>query len=461
MEKNNIKLTSLGHQSWSVKTPLTHILIDPILTAYFGYSKELPLKIIPERKILSSFIETVDAVIITNYHSDHFHLDSLQLLPKKATIIFSELIPKVVIEAVSALGYKTVRKELWNDYSHNDFYYKLVSGGEEAAHWEKRVSSLIFGNNKNKSIVYLQSETLVSRELELRIKDKSIIKPKVAILTNNSQLVKGKPIGISKNLIPQNHPFHYLENLYMSIYYSSLKLSTPHNIILSGCGFGPKEVNEQSYFDDSDQEIVAKRLSDLSVGQTLYGAKCGKNFLINEKGIISTEMLSVSSSANTNSSITELKQPLELNNFLKNHEDSLNQFCTLFLLSKCAKNIQQVNTFFGENISGKRFCIIFKGIQQGLVFDFNTVSFKIIDLPGTTKSIVKTYPSGLIIDKEHFVKLFKGEIQIWDLIVYDLINQWYLGGPLSSPISFLFEFFDEASNQDLFEKTYNQILENI
>lgn len=84
-----LRVTFLGHQGWLVATPTTRILVDPLLGHGFGHGGLLGVPF-PPRSVDPAAFPSVDAVVITHEHDDHFDIPSLHRLDRGIRVLLSE-----------------------------------------------------------------------------------------------------------------------------------------------------------------------------------------------------------------------------------------------------------------------------------------------------------------------------------------------------------------------------------
>lgn len=93
-----VRITYVGHASVALEVAGTTILTDPVLTARLKHLRRLGA---PAADFDRS---TVDVVVISHQHHDHFHVASLKLLPRTAHVV----VPRGLGAKVSGLGFARV-----------------------------------------------------------------------------------------------------------------------------------------------------------------------------------------------------------------------------------------------------------------------------------------------------------------------------------------------------------------
>src|SRR4051812_36110603 len=107
-----MELTFLGHQSWMIEHGSTCVLLDPVLAPNFGHTPNVDFRVWPPRRIRVAEMPPVHAIFLSHEHLDHFHLPSLDLLPRATPFYVGPLMPAVVVRAVEALGFSVQRLAL-------------------------------------------------------------------------------------------------------------------------------------------------------------------------------------------------------------------------------------------------------------------------------------------------------------------------------------------------------------
>ncbi len=97
------EVTFLGHQGWLLRTATTAILIDPLLTERFGHGGLLG-SVFPPRRIDLPAFPSIDAVILSHEHDDHFDIPSLHRLERSIPIYLSARASGAAREILGAMG---------------------------------------------------------------------------------------------------------------------------------------------------------------------------------------------------------------------------------------------------------------------------------------------------------------------------------------------------------------------
>lgn len=98
-----MKIHMLGHATLLVETSDCTILFDPVFGDEFG---EGCFAVRPPRRISVSLLSTIDVVILSHRHLDHFDVHSLAQLPRQITMIVPE--DPLIVRALGRLGFRDV-----------------------------------------------------------------------------------------------------------------------------------------------------------------------------------------------------------------------------------------------------------------------------------------------------------------------------------------------------------------
>lgn len=480
----NISTVFIGHQSWMISLGNTNILVDPVLTKSFGTSSNLRFRIYPPRIIELDVMPNISAVVITNEHLDHFHLDSLKLIPRDIPIIFGELMPEVCVNHAKLLGHNVHILPTDGIFEVGELVVRLYLGSDESEFWEKRVYHTYIQPLTGDSGIFIQSDTLVCQRFKNFVEEKQIAPPLVFISTNNAQVVPPGFRGTYDNLLlaesdmNQGHFGIQILAQVVSDYLQGLP-AIPH-VVLSGGGYIQDPLKHLPFLL-SDTEELANLASELALYQKIHGLHPGQKieFVSHEKARISEVNWVIvdqelwSQLKNVNKEKVEKLKTSWFDNpiFPENQNDSvdrkiiaiencLKQMVAPLMMSKLGASIITLDEYLHGPVGDERFIIQFLTsnkypIQYSL--NFNESRFK--KLESVCESPLQHYPFGIEVYLNDFYALIDGKIQIWELSTSRL-RQWYMTDrPLSSPVGFLYCFFSEQVQPELTQKLYDYILE--
>jgi glyoxylase-like metal-dependent hydrolase (beta-lactamase superfamily II) len=87
-----LSTTFLGHQGWMFQSKTSCILVDPLLCEDFGHAHGLGYRVYPPRvwrRMDAGAFPSIDAVVLTHEHDDHFDIPSLARLERSIPIFLS------------------------------------------------------------------------------------------------------------------------------------------------------------------------------------------------------------------------------------------------------------------------------------------------------------------------------------------------------------------------------------
>jgi hypothetical protein len=473
----------LGHQSWLVSLGETSILVDPILTPSFGTSLNLRFFVYPPRNIDFNKMPRISAVVITNEHLDHFHLDSLKLIPREVPIIFGDLMPEVCIEFARILGHKIHIISINETFQIGELVVQLFLGAEDSEFWEKRVYHAYIQPCSGSRGIFIQSDALLSRRFKELVEADIIAPPLVFIATNNAQIVPDGFKGTYDNLLISetsiNQDCFGVEMLsqVLSTYLHGLPF-VPH-ILLSGGGYIQNPLKHGPFLF-SDISELANLANELSLYQKIHGLVPGQaiefidqnQFIVSDSNWINidqnhwSQLLSFSSNEAEILNLNWMNMPIfsedeneSIDEKLIMIEEFLEKMAPCLMMSKLGASINAVDEYISGPLGADRFIFHFlrpsghSPIQYAL--NFNNCTFEKLQIPCVDP--LKFFPFGVEVYLSDFWSLLNGKIQIWELAT-GRMRQWYLSDhPLLSPVGFLYCFFSEQVQTDLARKMYSYI----
>lgn len=190
-----MKIKHLRHGSHILNYKGVNLLVDPVF-AEKGTMVPLPMGRVKEKNPLTpfpidlSFIDELDALVITHMHFDHFDDVAINLLPKTLPVICS----KVDEKKINKLGFtNTVSIENKTNYKGINI---TITGGEHGKGLRKKlmgnVAGYIFSDSDNQEpTTYLVGDSIWCNEIESNIKKYN---PKVITLFTGEAKLMGKAI---------------------------------------------------------------------------------------------------------------------------------------------------------------------------------------------------------------------------------------------------------------------------
>jgi hypothetical protein len=101
-----LSTTFLGHQGWMFQTKRSCILVDPLLCEDFGQAQALQYRVYPPRVWRTEALPTVDAVVLTHEHDDHFDIPSLARLDRAIPMFLSSRSSTAARQILLEMGFQ-------------------------------------------------------------------------------------------------------------------------------------------------------------------------------------------------------------------------------------------------------------------------------------------------------------------------------------------------------------------
>lgn len=462
-----MKIAYLGQQSWLLEEENTRILIDPVLTSSFGAPGQADFLIYPPRSPIDlSKIGSIAGVIVTNEHLDHFHLTSINMLPKGTPIILGSYTPSFVRESLEHNGYKIILSASHDPIRIGEIEIRLFNGSLDAPFWERRVyQPLINSLYDPKSTVLVQSDTLMSESFWDFLKTHPELSPRYFIATNNSQIPYLNAHGSMRNFYGDDDQ----EGIIIKVLYESLcvhmeKLPRVSHVFWSGGAYifdNKDSIPFQSWISPEISAVVTK----LSLGRDVRSLLPGRAFntadqkettelwtTLDEEKFFKYEKKRPQNIEEIE--IPELTQPLtgpylshlDWEKDIKLIENEHVRLARLFSTSPFIKTLLSINNFLNSEMGPGRFLIIYDGPQKyGYQFNINNISFERVTIE---ENVLTKYPYGIEMFAADFAAVVKGKLQIWEL-ASTRFRQWYLGEKIYSPLAYLYSFYSEQVRPDL------------
>lgn len=121
-----MRVTFLGHQGWLIENKGRSFLLDPILETIGNGADRMPIW--PRRRLDFASMGTLDAVIISHEHADHFSLETLAVLPRHCKVYISDLSSRAMLQAIEELGLQVQRYTAINPFTIIDIRITALPG---------------------------------------------------------------------------------------------------------------------------------------------------------------------------------------------------------------------------------------------------------------------------------------------------------------------------------------------
>ncbi|MFI5756658.1 MBL fold metallo-hydrolase [Streptomyces sp. NPDC051569] len=278
-----LELTFLGHQTWLVQGGGHRVLIDPVLKPTFGLPGRAECRVWPPRAIDPNLMPRPDAVVLTHEHLDHFHLPSLDLLDRQMPVYTGPLLPAPVEEAIAKLGFTVRRIDHTQPIELGDLRVTLYPAGARTLFWEDRVvqpclqvgdgPAVFIAVDADPSDLYLQ-----------QVAEGAQPGPRMAVVSNNSQIVPPGMPASSVNLLPGTDGTRHktglsvLNQLLLDVL---APLDGIKDVALCGNGFLPP-ASRHGPFLYSDHPAMAAAANGLQNLFHVHGPRPGERLMVPE-----------------------------------------------------------------------------------------------------------------------------------------------------------------------------------
>ncbi|MFF7106594.1 MBL fold metallo-hydrolase [Pseudomonas sichuanensis] len=277
----------VGHQTWLVEHGNTRILIDPLLREDFGLVDEHRIEIYPPRTVDAAALCDVDLIFLSHEHSDHFDIQSLNLLPRSARFVVGATIVEPVKQCIRDLGFTLTQVIDTEPMRVGDLSLRFYPADPKTAFWESRVTQVHIEEFEQPSGgIFIAVDALVSEVFKTDIVEGRLAPPKLVIVSNNSRV---SPPGAfqslenwGKNASGSNRKVGPLGvgvlSAVLTSYMDDFPVQ-PENIALCGGGF-IKRLGGFAAFPFSDQPTLSRLANRLSLDTHIVGLLPGEAFAL-------------------------------------------------------------------------------------------------------------------------------------------------------------------------------------
>lgn len=479
---SGLALTFLGHQSWCIETDGTFVLLDPLLLRKFGHSNHVEFEVFPPRDVNTTFLERVDAVLLSHEHLDHFHLPSLALLPKRTRVFVGPVMPDAVVEAIRSLGLEVVRHPLSVPFTIGGIKFTSYAAHPETVFWERRVCQYLVEPVDGGASVFIAVDALISDEFKRALSEEDAPSPVAIVVSNNSQHVPRGGRGAHSNLLPISNAEERavgVQLLYELLVNYLRGLPTIPHIVLCGNGFlNPRE--NFGPFLYADNKALADVATALCVTEVVHGPVPGERirFQADSVDLVQTDYAKVDEHRlgelmRLHSVFIQEPRPVRIQQLISVDEqlsaDDQERLIGLLaplaagiLRSKLGAGLLRTNEYLRGPLDGKRLLVRLLGAHKGatiqLALDVNSGAFVRDDT--AERDVLSTYPFGFECFALDLLAVLDGRLQIWDLSGAAM-RTWYLGSKYESPVACMFELLGEQQRPDLARKLYATTLSRL
>lgn len=481
-----MRLTFLGHQSWLVEAAGTAVLVDPVLDRGFGHSEELPFRVWPPRSIDVSRMPQPQALFLSHEHLDHFHVPSLDMLPRSVQVYTGDITPLPVVETIRKLGFTVHRLPPTERVTIGDITVTVYPAGRSTVSWEKRVFQLVFAENGVEgNDVFIPVDAMASSEYAADIRTARRKAPRAAILANNCQVVPPGALGAYTNLLPvptaKRSELSALELIDQLANAGQLE-GLPHieEIIICGGGFvGPRSPHGPFLY--SDHHWLASRINELQTSSRFYGPWPGETLVVTAGAPITWDSvpwvqldeeerqrgheklnayLAHPRRQRIAAVMPRFADESQAVAALREVEEALVPLARELLQTGVGQAASSVHRFLDGPLGPQR-CLLMLldgpgGRTHCYAWDIAAMEFVPVDEMDEATAL-RRYPYGIECYFRDFVAVLRGEQQIWDL-AGTAMQSWYLGDSYSTMITAFYQLFGEQARPDLAGKVFDRAL---
>lgn len=481
-----LELTFLGHQTWHITDGLSTVLLDPILAEGFG-AGNLDFSIWPPRSIDVTAMPAPDAVILSHEHLDHFHLPSLNLLPRTVAVYTGMTTPAAVADAIAVLGFTVHRLDHTTPLTVGDIEITLYPAGTRTLFWEQRVAQpLIRLAGTTGNDVFIGVDADVSDLYTEQLADGALAPPRLAIVSNNAQTVPYGALGADNNLLPgMDGPRNRktgIEILYGLLIDYCKPLGGVTDVALCGNGFtAPRSPHGPFLY--ADHPALAQAANALQHLFRVHGPRPGDRLTVpHVAGSITTsrvtwvqpdqsaeeralETLRAFLAEPRQVEPTPVTEPLPSTGWETTRAllaEELPRMARELLATRTGALASGIHDYLHGPVGSRRAVLRLldppgtAGAIESYAWNITGPAWEPVESTGREEAMA-AYPFGIEIYYQDLVAVLEGRAQIWD-VVGDSYQGWHIGEPLDSPVYALFAVYGEHQRPDLAARCYGRSL---
>ncbi|MFD4260869.1 MBL fold metallo-hydrolase [Streptomyces sp. NPDC058534] len=481
-----LELTFLGHQTWHITDGLSTVLLDPILTEAFGVGN-LRFPIWPPRGIDVAAMPLPDAVILSHEHLDHFHLPSLNLLPKTVPVYTGMTTPAAVTEAIEVLGFTVHRLDHTKSLTMGGIEITLYPAGARTLFWEQRVAQpLIRQTGATGNDVFVGVDADVSDLYIEHLTDGALKPPRLAIVSNNAQTVPYGALGADNNLLPgMDSPRNRktgIEILSGLLIDYCKPLDGVADVALCGNGFtAPRSPHGPFLY--ADHPALAEAANALQHLFRVHGPRPGDRLTVPYgTGPIATSrapwvhldpVAEAHALEGQHAFLADPNQvePTPVTTALPEEQwetarallaEELPRMARELIATRMGALASGIHDYLHGPVGSRRAVLRLldpPGIETGVesyAWNITGPTWEQVEPTGREEAMAR-YPFGIEIYYQDLIAVFQGRAQIWD-IVGGSYQGWHIGEPLDSPVYALFAVYGEHQRPDLAARCYHHSL---
>jgi hypothetical protein len=461
-----MRLSFLGHQGWMIEADGDVLLVDPVLTPSFGSTPRVRFAIYPPRKLDLARMPAPDAVVLTTDHIQHFHLDSLRLLPRATPIYVGVLFCQPGVDAIRELGFEVKRVPPSAAFAigRGGLRGRLLPAGGETPTWDKRTTSL-FVESARRSVL-VQSDIAAS-DVVTALAKYARTDVSAVICTNNSQLPVWPQRGAWANQLPlpsdRSHGPVGLRVLRGVLLEMANRFKHFPMLILNGNGhLALDHFHGPFLWGQKELEAAAQALS---LGQRVWGPEPGESRDLDGDAIGSAGWVAVDPAASD--ALDDKFRSMRLRDIapifdpapddLERVRAGLDRLTAPLLMSRLGRCLAARDDYAGKPLLEERFAIRLRTREGDRVLALDVARARWTERPIPGDRVMEHFPFGIDVHLADLAALLDGRIQAWELCSTSF-KQWFVGAQLDCPAAFLYTYFDEANRTDLSAANYHQQL---
>lgn len=459
-----MKLTMIGHESWSLQAGDSHVLIDPVLSYGFGSDAERQFAIVPPRNVDLQRMPAVDGIVLTSEHLQHFHPASLYRLSfdyghllKRKVVYVPELFPGAAEAIVRTCGYEVLRVDTQAEFAIGSLSLRFYMPYTEVLFWDSRVASLHI-ENQGREAVFIQSDTRIADAYFAEVNSGGVAWPQVMVMTNNFQCSGTQgPIGLDNLLPVPDQRYTRVSGLRLLdeiVHKPMRRLNQVPTLILAGNGY--RDPFGRMHHPWSNLEL-AQICSELSLLRAVHSLTPGESFNVASArlGEPADWIYASEKQVGSRSPKGRLQKVSLETHRIKAH---LDEMARTWLITRYGQVLMAEGNYLGRPLGPCRAVLQLTrndGVGQQWLLDVSKAEF--VEVPDEGAGVIKRYPYGIRVDHDDFCQLLLGELQIWELINLSA-SQWYVCDRYDSPLAFWLEYYNEQVDYGRALRSYEMSL---
>ncbi|AXI61424.1 hypothetical protein DLD99_13405 [Pseudomonas kribbensis] len=477
-----MRATFIGHQTWLIEHGATRILVDPLLCEDFGLVDQYRIDIYPPRTVDHRALADVDLIFLSHEHSDHFDIQSLNLLPRSARFVVGSTIVEPVKQCIRDLGFELTEVDSTEPMLIKDLSLRFYPADPKTAFWESRVTQIYLEERHGPcSGIFIAVDALISEVFKTDIVEERVSSPSLVIVSNNSRV---SPPGAfqslenwGKNAADSNRKTGPLGlgvlNSVLTAYLEDFP-AQPEHIAMCGGGF-IKRFDGFAAFPFSEQPMLSQLANQLSLDVNVVGLLPGQGIRLDapQESQIDIDWVTVDhlqhqqlireletfiddrkSIEVASSVLPDLETPAEYAECLERCEVELNRMARSLMLFITGRKVLQMSHYRGRPLGPQRIVFSFVCHRLGLrsSYGLNMVSGRFEVEPLTElDALIAHYPYGVCLPLVDFMGVADGTLQIWDVVGVS-IQSWFEHGIFDGLIPFFYSYYGENGSPHLLDR---------